>query len=209
MVNGVYDDRPVRDVPAIPTQPLTREQLFPKADGPPQLAVLREHLQREGRLTLDCAKAVLQRASAVFDKEPNMLELNAPVTICGDIHGQYYDLMKLLSIGGEVGATQYLFLGDYVDRGLFACEVVFYLYCLKIANPKSVWLLRGNHECRRLTAHFTFLDECTACARASGAAVSGHPVGVSQRCSNGGACSRALSRAGPRETTSHTHCHCV
>ena len=92
-------------------------------------------------------------------KEPNLVKLKDPVTVVGDIHGQYYDLVKLLDVGGDPADTKYLFLGDYVDRGSFSVECVLLIFAIKINFPKTIFLLRGNHECRQMTAFFNFRAE--------------------------------------------------
>jgi len=134
--------------------------LFCKLTGKVHLGRLKQHLLREGRLTKACALRIIQEASNLFKVEDNMLEISFPVTVCGDLHGQFFDLVRLFEVGGDPRETQYLFLGDYVDRGCFSTEVVFYLYAHKIVFQNTFFMLRGNHECRQLTSFFNFQDEC-------------------------------------------------
>ena len=95
---------------------------------------------------------------SIKEAEPNLIKIQDPVTIVGDIHGQFFDFVKIIDpdTGGPIETTQYLFLGDYVDRGTFSIEVLGLILALKITYPTTITLLRGNHECRQLTAFFNF-----------------------------------------------------
>jgi serine/threonine-protein phosphatase 2B catalytic subunit len=79
--------------------------------------------------------------------------------VVGDLHGQYFDMLNMMQKAGEPGTINYLFLGDYVDRGILGIEVVLFLIALKLCEPKTVVLLRGNHESRNMTEAFTFREE--------------------------------------------------
>ena len=88
------------------------------------------------------------KSKRVIRVESNVQPVRSPVTICGDIHGQFHDLIELFRIGGRVPDTNYLFLGDYVDRGYFSVECFTLLVALKVRFKDRITLLRGNHESR-------------------------------------------------------------
>ncbi|SOV13391.1 serine/threonine protein phosphatase 2B catalytic subunit A, putative [Plasmodium sp. gorilla clade G2] len=155
------NDRQVKDVEPPPAKPLSLELLYPNGtEEPPDYKALRDHLKKEGRIRKEDCLDIIKKVIDIVSNEPNLLRLKDPITIVGDIHGQYYDLLKLLEVGGNPDHTQFLFLGDYVDRGSFSIEVLLLLYALKINFPDRIWLIRGNHECRQMTTFFNFRDEC-------------------------------------------------
>ena len=80
-------------------------------------------------------KQLCEIAKEILHKEENVVAVRAPVTICGDVNGQFYDLKELFQIGGELPENNYLFTGDYVDRGNYGPEVAAYLFCLKLKHP--------------------------------------------------------------------------
>ena len=104
--------------------------------------------------------AVCSAARELFLSQPALLELSAPVKIVGDVHGQYTDLIRLFEMCGFPPATNYLFLGDYVDRGKQSLETILLLLCYKLKYPENFFLLRGNHECANVTRVYGFYDEC-------------------------------------------------
>jgi diadenosine tetraphosphatase ApaH/serine/threonine PP2A family protein phosphatase len=99
----------------------------------------------------------------ILYQEPNLLELQLPITICGDTHGQIYDLVHLFEISGKMtddDTLTYLFLGDYIDRGFHSMETFAFLAALKVKYPNRIWLLRGNHESRQVSHLYGFYNDC-------------------------------------------------
>lgn len=105
-------------------------------------------------------KQLCEMATKILDGEKNVHHVRSPVTICGDIHGQFHDLQELFSIAGAPPDINFLFMGDYVDRGYFSVETVSLLFALKCRWPKRITILRGNHESRQITQVYGFYDEC-------------------------------------------------
>jgi len=111
-------------------------------------------------LAEDSVKALCDKAKEILVNEKNVRAVRTPVTICGDIHGQFYDLKELFEIGGKLPDNNYLFMGDYVDRGYYSIETVSLLVCLKVRYPNRITILRGNHESKQITQVYGFYDEC-------------------------------------------------
>ncbi|KAK5203772.1 serine/threonine protein phosphatase Pzh1 [Exophiala xenobiotica] len=104
--------------------------------------------------------AICAAVREVLLSQPALLELNAPVKIVGDIHGQYNDLIRLFEMCGFPPNANFLFLGDYVDRGKQSLETILLLFCYKLKYPENFFILRGNHECANVTRVYGFYDEC-------------------------------------------------
>ncbi|KAB2065669.1 hypothetical protein ES319_A09G105100v1 [Gossypium barbadense] len=117
---------------------------------------------------LDCNEIadLCESAEKIFAAEPTVLQLKAPIKIFGDLHGQFGDLMRLFdeygapSTAGDIAYIDYLFLGDYVDRGQHSLETITLLLALKVEYPHNVHLIRGNHEAADINALFGFRIEC-------------------------------------------------
>jgi serine/threonine-protein phosphatase PP1 catalytic subunit len=115
---------------------------------------------KQAQLSESEIKQLCSVSKEIFLQQPNLLELEAPIKICGDIHGQYSDLLRLFEYGGFPPEANYLFLGDYVDRGKQSLETVCLLLAYKIKYPENFFLLRGNHECASINRIYGFYDEC-------------------------------------------------
>ena len=108
----------------------------------------------------DEIKFLIDKSSQIIKEQKMLVELEAPLHVCGDIHGQYYDLLRIFEHCGYPGEYNYLFLGDYVDRGKQSLETICLLLCYKIKYPTKVTLLRGNHESSVTNRIYGFYDEC-------------------------------------------------
>jgi len=111
-------------------------------------------------LPLDQLKMLCDCVRDILLEESNVREVSTPVTICGDVHGQFYDVMELFRKGGQLPETNYIFMGDFVDRGYYSVETFLLLLAFKCRYPDRVTLLRGNHESRQITQVYGFFDEC-------------------------------------------------
>lgn len=105
-------------------------------------------------------KHLCQVVRSLLIEESNVQPVSSPVTVCGDIHGQLWDLLELLRVAGDAPSTSYVFMGDFVDRGYYSLETLSLLLTLKAKYPDRITLLRGNHESRQITQVYGFYDEC-------------------------------------------------
>lgn len=115
---------------------------------------------RQGKiLTEKNLRQVCEKVKEIFLQEPNLTPVRSPCILVGDIHGQFYDFLELLRIGGEPPASNYVFMGDYVDRGHHSVETIQYLILLKLKYPSHITIIRGNHESRQVSFSYGLYEE--------------------------------------------------
>mmetsp|Transcript_7070 Transcript_7070/g.13537 ORF Transcript_7070/g.13537 Transcript_7070/m.13537 type:complete len:376 (-) Transcript_7070:97-1224(-) len=141
---------PLRDPNMAPVVAVTQRLLNLRGSPPGTHASISEH---EIKLLCNAARPILLH-------QPMLVELEAPMKICGDVHGQFSDLLRLLEYGGFPPEANYLFLGDYVDRGKQSIETICLLLAYKIQYPENFFILRGNHESAGINRIYGFYDEC-------------------------------------------------
>jgi len=122
-------------------------------------AILSDWRSGSALLTEDIIRLILRRVRPILMAQPMLVRVEAPVNVCGDIHGQITDLVEIFKAGGLPPESRYLFLGDYVDRGRYGCEVISVLLGLKVLYPKRIYVLRGNHETDSICRVYGFFDE--------------------------------------------------
>lgn len=118
-----------------------------------------ESIRNHDKIKEEDLICLFRMATDVLYKEGTLISLTTPITVCGDIHGQFYDLLYLFNVGGQPPETKYLFLGDYVDRGYYSMETFALLIAFKVKYPDRFYMLRGNHECRQVNQMYGFYEE--------------------------------------------------
>merc|ERR1719160_717437 len=113
-----------------------------------------------GELTKKECKILCDKTREILQEESNCQPVRCPVTVCGDIHGQFLDLKELFQIAGSPPDANYLFMGDYVDRGWYSVKTITLMFLYKVRFKDRITLLRGNHESRQITQVYGFFDEC-------------------------------------------------
>lgn len=150
-----------RELPPPPT--LTKEELA-TVDGLIKALRKAQHCKQaeeaEVEIPLESILFVCSKVRETLLSQPTLLNLEPPVNIVGDIHGQFLDLLRFFEVGGFPPEGTYLFLGDYVDRGTMGIECAMLLMCYKLRYPNNFFMLRGNHECTSISRIYGFYEEC-------------------------------------------------
>jgi len=141
---------PIREASMEPVMKLAERLLGLRGSPPGTLVSL-----SESEIKMLCT-----RTRPILLGQPMFLELESPIKICGDVHGQYTDLLRLFEYGGFPPEANYVFLGDYVDRGKQSIETICLLMAYKIQYPENFFILRGNHESAGINRIYGFYDEC-------------------------------------------------